>query len=298
MTKAPIAFFAYNRPNHIEKALESLSQCEGAVDSELFIFCDGPKKSLDKEAVEEVRSIAKRKQWCGKVHVIERDENMGLANSVISGVTEVVNRYGRVIVVEDDLILSPQFLNYMNDALDFYRDNAKVMHVSGYMFPVKDKLPPTFFYRNTSCWGWATWKRSWDMFDSDSSHLLKCIKERNLCREFDLEGTASFVEMLQSHTKGKLDSWAVRWYGSVFLRGGLCLHPGLSLVKNTGHDGSGIHCVFTDEFNVELSNKRIRQFVDEIEEDKRVIELMVGFYKSLNKPLFLRVVNKLRHFLT
>lgn len=298
MPKAPIAFFAYNRPNHIEKALESLSQCEGAVDSELFIFCDGAKKSRDKEAIEEVRSIAKEKQWCGKVHVIERDENMGLANSVINGVTEVVNRHGRVIVLEDDLVLSPHFLNYMNDALEFYEDNAKVMHISGYMFPVKDNLPPTFFYRNTSCWGWATWKRAWDMFDCDSRHLLKCLKEKNLCREFDVEGTAGFVKMLQSHTKGKLDSWAVRWYGSVFLNEGLCLHPGLSLVKNAGHDGSGIHCVFTDEFNVELSNKRIRQFVDEIEENKRVVELMGGFYKSLNKPLLLRVINKLRHLLT
>ena len=141
--------------------------------------------------------------------IIERDENRGLADSIISGVTEIVNRYGRIIVLEDDLVLSSQFLNYMNDALEIYKDSEKVMHISGYMFPVKGELPETFFYRTTSCWGWATWKRAWDSFEPDSNKLLNIIKDKGLKRKFDIEGSTGHYKMLQMQSKGKVNSWAV-----------------------------------------------------------------------------------------
>lgn len=294
MNNTPIAFFAYNRPEHTKKALESLSQCGGAVESELFIFCDGSKKPEDEENVKAVRILVKSKKWCGKVNIIERDKNRGLANSIISGVTEIVNRYGRIIVLEDDLVLSPEFLNYMNDALEIYKDIQKVIHISGYMFPVKGELPETFFYRATSCWGWATWKRAWEKFEPDVNNLLASFQDKNQRWKFDIEGSMNYYKMLQYQATGKINSWAIRWYASVFLDGGLCLHPGKSFVKNIGHDRTGIHCTLTDVYTVTVHKKRIFYFTQEIRENEEVVKLMADFYRSLKKPFPIRILNKLK----
>jgi hypothetical protein len=290
---APIVFFAYNRPEHTRQALESLSKCERAGDSELFIYCDGPKNAEDAKAVQELRKIVKDRQWCGTVKIILREENMGLAKSVISGVTEIVDRYGKVIVLEDDLVLSPQFLNYMNDALILYKDIPRIMHIAGYMFPVKGVLPETFFYRDTSCWGWATWQRAWAKFEPSADKLLSGLHTRKQRREFNIEGRTDYYRMLQNQSTGKIDAWAIRWYASVFLNNGLCLHPGKSLVNNIGHDGTGIHCGTTNIYTVQPNNDRISSYTQDIEECKDAVRLMKAFYRSLKKPLPLRVINKL-----
>jgi len=292
--KAPIAFFAYNRPEHTRQALETLCKCDGALESELFIYCDGPKRAIDEKAVKQVREIVKSYNWCGAVQVVEHDVNLGLANSIIHGVTEIVNRYGRIIVLEDDLVLSPQFLNFMNDALDSYKDIQEVMHVSGYMFPVRGKLPETFFYRATSCWGWATWKRAWDKFEPDAIKLLAKFENAKQRWEFDIKGTMQYYEMLHEQTRNNTDAWAARWYASVFFNNGLCLHPGISLVNNIGHDGTGLHCGPTDVYKVEVSKERVSHFTEDIKESEQAIILMSDFYHSLNKTFFVRVFNKLK----
>jgi len=281
--KAPVAFFAYRRPLHALKSLESLSLCEGAGESELFIYCDGAKGEKDGKDVEETRRAVKSKKWCGRVHVIERDKNMGLADSIISGVTELVERHGRVIVLEDDLVLSPQFLNYMNGALEFYDGVPKVMHISGYMFPVKGEIPETFFYRSASCWGWATWKRAWDKLEPDPKKLLSRFTDKVMVREFNVRGAMNSYQTLKENAEGKIRTWAARWYASVFLAGGLCLHPGSSLVNNIGHDGTGVHCGKTDAFDVELAQKRITDFTTDYKENERVLGLILEFFSAVNK---------------
>lgn len=281
--KAPIAFFAYRRPLHALKSLESLSKCEGADESELFIYCDGAKGKEDRKDVEETRRAVKSKDWCGKVHVIERDKNMGLADSIITGVTELVNKYGRVIVLEDDLILSPQFLNYMNDALEFYRDAPKVMHISGYVFPVKGDLPETFFYRAASCWGWATWKRAWDSFEPDPKKLLSRFTDKEMVREFNVKGAMDFFETLRKNAEGKMRTWAALWYASVFLSGGLCLHPGRSMVNNIGNDGTGVNCGKTDVYDTEVAKERITCRTTDYREDEKALGLILDFLISANR---------------
>jgi hypothetical protein len=294
MPKAPIVLFVYNRPRHTEQCLESLSRCEGADESELFIYCDGSKHPKDASAIETVRRLVKSQNWCGKVYIIEREENMGLANSIIAGVTEVMNRFGRVIVLEDDLVLSPQFLNYMNDALEIYKDEEKVMHISGYMFPVKEELPETFFYRATSCWGWATWKRAWDKLEHDVNILLAELrKDINKRKKFNIEGLTKFYELIEAKAKGKIDSWAALWYPTVFLNGGLCLHPGRSLVNNIGHDSSGVHCSNVEAFDVELHDERITEFTRDIRESEDVVNAMVNFYRTLKRPLLVRILDRI-----
>ena len=296
--KAPIVLFAYNRPEHARQTLESLSRCDGAKESKLFIYCDGPKQPKDEKAVEQVRKIVNSYTWCGEVQVIEKNVNLGLANSIIQGVTEIINGYGRIIVLEDDLLLSPQFLNFMNDALDNYSEIQEVMHVSGYMFPVRGKLPETFFYRATSCWGWATWKRAWDKFELDAKKLLAKFKDEKQRWEFDIRGTMNYYKMLHGQARNNKDAWAARWYASVFFNNGLCLHPGTSLVNNIGHDNTGLHCRLTDIYNVEVSKERVLHFTKDIKESELAIILMSDFYRSLNLPFSVQVLNKLKQIIS
>lgn len=283
MTLSPVALFAYKRPVHTRRVLESLVANECASKSELFIFCDGPARPEDTEAVKEVRRLVKSRQWCGKVNIIERYKNLGLANSIIIGVTELCDKYGRVIVLEDDLVLSPQFLNYMNDALEIYKEIPKVMHISGYMFPVRGELPETFFYRATSCWGWGTWKRAWDKFESNASELLPKFENKSLQYQFNINGSYDFFNMLKEQAAGKIDSWAIRWQAKVFLEGGFCLHPRASLVNNIGHDGTGVHCGSTEVFDVKISTHRVSNFPSDICENENAIKLMSEFFMSLKK---------------
>lgn len=263
---APIALFVYKRYHHTKLVLESLSRCEGADKSELFIFCDGAKGAQDVKAVEEVRQLVKSRKWCGRTHVIERDKNMGLANSIIKGVTELCEKYGRVIVLEDDLLTSPFFLNYMNSALNRFEDNERVMQISGHMFPVNLKTDTeTVFFPFTTSWGWATWHRAWMLFDHNNEAYTRLRKDSDLRHKFDLDGAYPYFRMLMHQNRGKIDSWAIRWYLSVFMQGGLTLYPSQSLIKNIGFDGSGTHCGNSAADDSELEQGfRVSMFPEEI----------------------------------
>lgn len=253
MKYSPVVLFVYNRPEHTEKALESLKANDISCDSELFVYADGPKDSDNEQcrsAIRRVRKIIREKDWCGKVSLIESDINKGLANSIIDGVSEIVYRYGKVIVLEDDLVLSPGFLQYMNDALTLYENNEQVMHISGYMYPVAVNLPETFFLSITSCWGWATWLRAWKHLTGEASSLLTQIEDRGSRYAFNCLGSYPYLQQLVDNIEGRLKTWAIKWYASVFLEDGYCLHPHTSLVRNIGMDGSGIHCGKTFEFDI------------------------------------------------
>lgn len=255
---APIAFFAYNRPEHTRKSLESLAANHGAESSELFVFCDGPKSTSDAPLVKEVRRIAGSRQWCGKVHIIERKYNMGLANSVIAGVTEVCEMFGCVIVLEDDLVTSPYFLNYMNKALELFEKNTRVFQISAYMYPLDLKCSEeAFFLPFTTSWGWATWHRAWRNFDPEVKHYPELASEPQRIYEFNLNGSYPYFKMLKNQIHGQLDSWAIRWYFSVFNMNGLVLHPKWSLVRNIGFDGSGTNCGNSEDNGQRLQMKDI-----------------------------------------
>lgn len=296
MTRSPIAMFVYNRPEHTHKTLESLMANSEFSDSLLYVFCDGAKRKKDIPLVQATRELI-RSYELGNATIIERGENLGLANSIITGVTELCNKYGRVIVVEDDLHLSPYFLKYMNTALGIYEKYGKVMHISGYMFPVKGELPDTFFYRATSCWGWGTWKRAWDKFEPDVNKLLADFQGEKKRWEFDIHGSMDYYKMLKHQASGKVDSWAIRWYASVFLNGGLCLHPGRSLVNNIGHDDSGLHCGCTDVYDVTVSEDKDFMFATDINESEDAVMSMAEFYQAIKKPVYVRAYNKVKRII-
>ena len=175
--------------------------------------------------------------------MIESAENRGLAKSIIAGVGELCEKYGRVIVVEDDLAVSSSFLAYMNAALDRYAGNDQVFQVSGYMFPVdRPRADKALFLPFTTSWGWATWSRAWKKFDHAGCGIEVLRKDRCLRRRFDLGGAYPYYAMLRRQGAGRVDSWAIRWYLSVFLNNGLVLYPATSHVRNNGFDGSGENC--------------------------------------------------------
>lgn len=242
MELSPILLFVYNRPGHLARCLESLLRNEEARESELYVFSDGARGEGDEKQVNAVREMLKGISGFRKVTVTERSGNIGLARNVIEGVTDLVNRLGRVIVLEDDLIVAPYFLRFMNDALDVYQNVENVGHIQACDFTKDPRLPETFLIKWTGSWGWATWKRAWRYFNPDGKALLKQLEERHLTREFDFNGTYGFTRMLRRQIAGKNNSWAVRWNASLFLNDILSLNVGRSLVKNEGFDGSGTNC--------------------------------------------------------
>lgn len=242
MTYAPITLFVYNRLDHTRRTVDSLKQNLLAQESDLIIFSDASKSELQAAKVRDVRDYISQISGFKSITIVERETNYGLAKSIIDGVTKVVNKYGRTIVLEDDLVTSAYFLKYMNEALEKYADDERVISIHGYVYPVKQSLPETFFLRGADCWGWATWRRGWAHFNPDGQYLLNELKRRKLIGMFDFNGAYSFSKMLKGQIKGSNDSWAVRWHASAFLADKLTLYPGRSLVHNIGNDGSGMNC--------------------------------------------------------
>jgi len=239
---APIALFVYNRPEHTRRVLSFLQACEGFGQSPLYVFCDGARNAAAAGKVEAVRQIVHDMVGCHAT-IVESESNRGLANSIISGVNRLCDEYGKAIVVEDDLMLAEGFLTYMNAALNRYEHDASVMQVSGYMFDIPEfrGLDTAMFLPFTTSWGWGVWKRAWDCFDEQAAGWERLRSDSNLCKAFNLGGAYDYCAMLHRQMAGEIDSWAIRWYWSVFNHHGHIAYPPRSYVRNTGFDGYGTH---------------------------------------------------------
>lgn len=242
---APVALFAFRRPDHLAACLASLAACPEAPGTALVVFCDGSRGPEDDQAVGQVRALARAATGFASVEVVERKANLGLAASVIDGVGRVLATHERVVVVEDDLVVSPDFLRYLNAGLDLYADDPQVASIHAYVVAVDEPLPQSFFLRGADCWGWATWRRGWAVFDPDGASLLRRLTASGQEHAFDLDGGYPYTGMLRRQVAGEIDSWAVRWHASAFLAGMLTLYPGVRLVENVGQDGSGTNSFAT-----------------------------------------------------
>mgnify|MGYP003418681375 FL=1 len=286
---APIELLVYNRPQHTERTVKFLKQNEFAAESRLFIFSDGAKTSADEEKVNEVREFIQTIEGFKSVEIIASKTNLGLANSVIAGVNKLTKDYGQVIVFEDDLISSPYTLTYFNEALNRYRDEPKVMHIGAYMYVLGNKnLPESFFYRAATSWGWATWERAWQNFEPNIDVLIEQFDHKKK-HEFAIEGTMNFWKQMQDFKRGKNNSWAIRWYASIFLKGGLTLNPSQSLVNNIGHDGTGVHSGMNDIYNVIINPKPITNFPTVVAENTAAYTAIKTFLSNRKGNLISRV---------
>ena len=286
---APIALFVYNRPEHTRRTIKFLKQNLLAEESRLFIFSDASKNESSQLLVEEVREIIRSVDGFLEVQIIERKSNLGLADSIIDGVSRLVKEYGKVIVFEDDLISSSYTLQYFNDALNRYQNEDKVMHVGAYMYALNDEsLPETFFYRAATSWGWATWNRAWMNFEPDIDQLISQFNSEKK-HQFSIEGTMNFWKQIEEFKSGKNNSWAIRWYASIFLKGGLTLNPSQSLINNIGHDGTGIHSGLNDIYNVVINPQPVHFFPEKIKEDQQAYLSIKEFLKNRKGSFWQRI---------
>lgn len=288
---APIALFVYSRPWHTQQTIEALQKNVLASESDLFIFSDAPKNPEVDATVQEVREYIKTVDGFKSVSIVERDENFGLANSIISGVTKLCNEFGRVIVVEDDLVTSPLFLKFMNDSLNYYKEKEKVWHISGWNlaadFSSKDDV---YFWRVMDCWGWATWANRWKFFTKDTDDLLNTFTREDIFK-FNLDGCDNLWSQVENNSKGVIDTWAIYWYATIFKKNGLCLNPIKSYVRNIGLDGSGENCGHGND-NLILNIKDDIRYENDYIENEDILEKIKLSYSRNKKNIILRIINK------
>ena len=239
---APVALFVYNRPVHTKATVEALLRNDLASHTDLHIFSDAPKKPAAEASVREVREFIRAVRGFKSITIVEREKNFGLANSIIDGVGNLCERHGRVIVIEDDLVTAPNFLPFMNDALEKYKDEPDVYSVTGYSFTNSiSTIDSTYFLPMTSTWGWATWTSKWKHFERNREALARDLSDPEFKRAFDMGGNFSYAQMAQRAIDGVVDSWGIFWYYCVFKKQGVSLFPAKSLVQNVGYDGTGTH---------------------------------------------------------
>jgi hypothetical protein len=276
MKLAPIVLFVYNRPWHTQQTVEALKKNKLAKDSILYIFSDGPKNKEDKEKVGKVRKYIKSIEGFKERKIKEREKNLGLANSVISGVTEVINKCGKVIVLEDDLVTSPVFLNYMNNYLIKYKKILKIWCITGFNYPKsllkipKDYKKNIYIAPRVSSWGWGTWIDRWKKVDWNIEKFRNILKNKKTIKKLNSGGNDQKI-ILQKQLKGEVDSWAMIWNIFRFKNKAYCIYPINSLVDNIGFDNSGVHCGRSNKYKNNVNNYLINlQINNDIEPDVRI----------------------------
>jgi hypothetical protein len=271
---SPILLFVYNRPEHTQKTINALKKNILAEESKLFIFSDGAKNLKDEQNVKEVRNIINAIDGFKKIEIFESRTNKGLANSIIDGVTKIINEYTKVIVLEDDLITSKNFLRYMNRALDFYEENKKIWSISGYNLPIdipNDYKYDVYLAYRAASWGWATWKDRWDKIDWEIKDFDQFTNDKSKQKKFN-RGGIDMTRMLKNQMNGKIDSWAIRWCYNQFAEDSYTIYPVKSKVQNIGMDGSGVHCGASDkhEVSLDLGDYKV-EFVNNLELNKNIL---------------------------
>jgi len=287
---APVVLFVYNRLPHTIQTLEALQNNALADESDLYIFSDGPKSDHDIEKVEKVRDYIDSATGFRNIYITKRDRNLGLAQSIISGVTEIIKKYGKVVVIEDDLITSSDFLGYMNDGLNYFEDDPRIFSVTGYTPSIE--IPSyykedIFLFHRISSYGWGTWTNRWDLVDWDIKDFDEFILNQNKRQEFN-KGGEDLTAMLLKQMKGNLDSWAIRFTYNCFKRGMYNVYPVYSKVFNTGYDDSGVHGHKTRKYDTVISDRQIR--FSECHADEIIEGIMRRFY---SKRFYRRLINYL-----
>jgi hypothetical protein len=295
-SQAPIAIFAFNRPNHLANCLQSLERCVGLENSEGTIFIDGARNDQEADVVSSSVGVALKFASKYNFKVEARQENFGLAKSITSGIDEMFSLSSKLIVIEDDLILAKGFLDFMNKGLSRYENNSGVASISGYQYPIEKELHTSVFLRGADCWGWATWKDRWEQTSFSGKELLDQIRTKKLANEFNLEGSNNYVDLLEKQILGEINSWAILWHASMFLQNRLSLYPPYSLVSNEGGDGLGTHFGNNQLYSQKISDEMDFLLPSSIEQSEEYRDALIEFYqKNFKRFTFSqRILGKLK----
>ena len=302
----PIILFTYNRPWHTEQVLRALKKNELADQSHLIVYVDGPKANATHEQIgkiEEVRRVVKQEQWCGSVEYHIAEQNIGCRNSIIQGITEVLNRYEAAIILEDDIVTSPYFLRFMNTCLDYYRNYKSVFSVSGHNLPEnKFQLPPDYDYDvfvslRLLNWGWATWSDRWQQVNWDKTEIPIFMKNDQFKSAFNRSGDDMSKMLLEEYDR-KSDAWDIQFAWHHFSNHGVSIVPRHSYINNIGADGSGTHVGAVEGLgnDISLAIKEPR-LLNVIYEDTRIINAFYNVFCATKRPLWKKIINRLSRML-
>ncbi|WP_080505168.1 glycosyltransferase family 2 protein [Halorubrum aethiopicum] len=258
MASIGIAVFAYNRPDHLRRVLSGLQRND--VDH-LYIFADGAINGQDQQQISDVREIIDQIEWC-RTTVTAHDHNIGLAESLTSGIERVFEDHERIIVLEDDCVPAPNFVSFMNTSLERYADNERVMNVNGYSPPIEvpDDYPyDVYFTYRSSSWGWGTWRSAWEHFERDPLTVEELERKETELKQITDKAGKDLYPMMRDQLEGSIDSWAVWWSFAIAANDGLCLNPVDSKVRNIGHDGTGTHTGESDKYDVDLDTTPVNE---------------------------------------
>jgi hypothetical protein len=290
---APVIVFAYNRPKHLMQTLTALMKNSKSIDSDLYIYCDGPKKLSDELQIKKIIEIISNLKGFKKIVLINRKINLGLSNSIILGVSEVIEEYGKAIVVEDDVVVSKNFLSYMNNALDTYEYRSDIFSITGYNYNLKysdEHLgQDSYLSYRSSPWGWGTWSDRWAKVDWNLNDLSSFKKSNLEIAKFEKAGK-DLMYMLNLQMKGKINSWSIKFDFAHYVNNATCLHPRVSMVKNIGFDGSGTHKGNNKDYDIDISESAS---IIKLDPHIEISEEMLGpfnskFCEEKNLPFRLR----------
>lgn len=283
MNVAPVILFAYNRPEHLSRTMQTLSRCELAAESKVIVMMDGPRHEEDRTKQQIMINDLRLVSGFACIEVRTRESNVGLEQNISSGVTAVMAEFGRAIVLEDDILVSPHFLRFMNDALELYEDKKQVWHISGWNFPIAAAdLPSSFLWRTALGWGWATWADRWQHYKRDPQELIQRWDQIDI-QEFNLYGSYNFWDQVIKNASGQLHTWAIFWYATIFEHGGLCLNPAKAMTTNIGFDGTGTHDAgteFTLAYDPEFDYAK-DGFPTELLENRQMVSTIIQYNKQI-----------------
>lgn len=296
---SPIILFVYNRPEHTMQTLTALNNNIGVDESELFIFSDNAKNSQDKSNVLNVRSLLRKFEKDNqfkKVHICEWEEHKGLADSVITGVSDVFRQYERVIVLEDDLITSNDFLKFMNGALDYYKTDERVWSIAGYspkLKPLSKYKEDVYLCLRAGSWGWATWKDRWKSIDWDVKDYEDFKQDRKKQKQFRKRGY-NMPDMLERQMLGEIDSWAIRFCYEQFKQNKITVNPTVSRIRNIGFDGTGTHGGVSEKWDVQLNKEISDIHYIPLNMDRRIVN---SYYTFFAGNMFYRGYSRVKSFI-
>ncbi|MDB3986944.1 glycosyltransferase [bacterium] len=293
---APIALFVYNRLNHIKKVIEALKKNLIAEKSKIYIFSDFSDSGEGQNKIKKIRKYLRNINGFKEVNIIERKNNYGTSKNITGGLDYIFKKYNKCIILEDDILVSKNFLSQMNYFLEKFNKNKKIASIEGYMYPVnfRKDIPDYFFLKGTGCWGWATWKRSWKNYEGSVDKLLKNFSaKKELVTDFDYYNSYPYYKMLKKQKWSKKKSWAIRWYASNFIKDNYTIYFKNTLVKNIGLDGSGENC----RIDYQINQKKFKNQTYKFKINEKIKENVAAkndVAKYLNKKFSLK--NKLKFF--
>lgn len=280
---APICLFTYNRPSETKHTVKALQLNYLAKNSDLYIFSDGPKTNSDALKISELRNYLKNINGFKSVKIFSSETNEGLAKSIIDGVSQVIKKHGKVIVLEDDLITSPNFLNFMNQALDYYSLQKSVFSISGYGHKLKlpnDYQYDVFLRGRPYSWGWATWLDRWETVDWEIKDWDLFKNSREQIEQFNLHGK-DLYPTLKRYKEGKINTWAIRFAYNQFKQQKLTVCPCLSKVRNNGFGNDATHCKTTynrHRIRFDLTGQKTFHFTDNISLDPKIVSQLSAYH--------------------